>query len=217
MRLPVLIFDFGNVVAHFDYARAFDPIARRRGLTGADLLAQARRDGLTPLVTRYEAGALTDREFAQAVLRLIPGPEPIAFEDFASSWKDIFHLNESVVHLADDLHRQGHLLLLGSNTNPLHAEFFRPRFAQALAPFSHLILSYEVGHNKPSLPFFQACAQKAGVPPADCVFIDDLPENVAGAIAAGMSALVYRDTPTLIRDLATHGVKPKKGDGGNSF
>lgn len=211
LREPVLIFDFGNVVAHFDYARACAPLATRLGRTGEELLRELRGRGLPPLVARYEAGALTDREFAAAVTRLVPELGPIPFTAFAAAWRDIFWLNDSVVHLAAGLKRRGYRLLLGSNTNALHADDFRVRFAAALAPFDRLVLSYQVGEIKPRPGFFLACAAAAEVPPAACVFIDDLPENVQGAREVGMTGLVYRDTPTLRAELAGLGVDLPEG------
>jgi putative hydrolase of the HAD superfamily len=207
MRLPVLIFDFGNVVAHFDYARACAPLGASLGITGAALLDQIRSRGLNRLVARYEQGGLTDREFARAVARLAPELGDLPFDHFAAAWRDIFWLNDSVVELAAGLKRLGYRLLLGSNTNALHADDFRVRFAEALAPFDRLVLSYQVGHIKPTRGFFLACAAAAEAPVHDCVFIDDLAENIDGARAAGMTGLVYRETPALREDLARLGIE----------
>ncbi len=128
-------------------------------------------------------------------------------EQFAAAWRDIFWLNEPVVRLVADLKDRGYTLVLGSNTNALHAEDFRPRFAEALRPFDAVVLSYEVGHMKPDREFFDACANAAGVPAGDCVFIDDLPENIDGARAAGMTGLVYRDVPGLTAQLRDAGCR----------
>ena len=45
------------------------------------------------------------------------------------------------------------------------------------------------------------------MPAASCVFIDDIAENVEGARRAGLTALHYVDTPTLIADLRRAGVE----------
>jgi putative hydrolase of the HAD superfamily len=47
----------------------------------------------------------------------------------------------------------------------------------------------------------------AGRPPGECLFIDDLPENVAGALAAGLHGLVYTDPERLVADLRERGVE----------
>jgi putative hydrolase of the HAD superfamily len=205
MRRPALIFDFGNVIAFFDYARACAVLGRRLGLSGEEFLLRARSAGLDPLVQQYESGAITSRAFSRSFCDLIGLDVP--YDEFATAWSDIFWLNEPVAAIARGLKGRGYPLLLGSNTNDLHAAHFRRRFAEALAPFDHLVLSFEVGHVKPAAGFFHACARAAGVDPGDCVFIDDLPENVEGARDVGLTGLVYRDAQSLVTDLRGVGVE----------
>ena len=99
------------------------------------------------------------------------------------------------------------MLLLGSNTNAIHARLFRRQFAPTLARFDHLILSYEVGHMKPAAGFYQACVDAAGVPANRCVFIDDLAENVEGARSCGLSAVLFRDAEALQSELQAWGIR----------
>ena len=201
---PALIFDFGNVVAHFSYARAAEVLGRRAGLSGEALLARIRAGGLDPLLREYESGRIGAEAFSRGVAGLA-GLE-VAHDEFAAAWADIFTLNEPVARLVAELKRLGYVLVLGSNTNDLHAGRFRVQFAEALAPFDALVLSYEIGHVKPSREFYLACAEAAGVAPGDCVFVDDMPENVEGARAAGLAALLYRDPVELRADLRRLGV-----------
>jgi putative hydrolase of the HAD superfamily len=203
---PALVFDFGNVIAFFDYAIACAPLGERLGLSGEELLAQARKDGLTELVVEYERGRLTTEEFGAAARRLVR-LESISHDEFVTAWTAIFRLNESVARLIPLLKTAGYTLVLGSNTNDLHARHFRPKFAETLGHFDALVMSHEVGHVKPSVEFYQACAQAAGRPLGECIFIDDLPENVAGARAAGMSAILYRDTPALLEEFSRLGIR----------
>lgn len=201
---PALIFDFGNVVAYFDYAIACETLGRPLGISGEKLLDHLREKGLTPLVHRFERGDISEADFSKSVGE-IAGLK-FSSEAFAAAWADIFQLNESVAALMPSLKNQGYLLILGSNTNAIHARKFRRQFAHVLRHFDKLILSFEVRHLKPSKDFYLACSNAAGCPPEDCLFIDDIPENVQGALAAGLDALLYRDTPTLISDLHERGV-----------
>jgi putative hydrolase of the HAD superfamily len=205
MRRPAIIFDFGNVIAHFDYVRAAERLAAPVGISGTELLEKARAVGFTELVKQYESGRMTSAEFATAVGDLVGLSWPL--ETFEAAWADIFWANDSIAPVVEQLKRAGYTLVLGSNTNDLHAAQFRRQFAGTLAHFDRLVLSYEVGHIKPSSGFYHACAAAAGMEPADCVFIDDLPENVEGARAAGLVGLLYVDTPTLLADLARLGVE----------
>jgi glucose-1-phosphatase len=205
MRRPALIFDFGNVLAHFDYRKACAHYARRLGITGEVFLKRLGSLGFSPLVRQYESGKLTAEAFSRGVCAL--AGLDISHDEFAAAWSDIFTLNEPIARLIAFLKGSGYTLVLGSNTNDLHAAQFRRQFAEPLAHFDRLILSYEIGHVKPSAPFYLACAEAAGAPPDQCVFIDDLAENVAGARAAGLMALQFRDVSRLLPELQALGVE----------
>jgi glucose-1-phosphatase len=204
MRRPALIFDFGNVVAHFDHARAASKLGARLGISGEELLERVRPLGFTELLQDFESGRISAEAFSKGVSGLIG--LAIAHDEFAAAWSDIFWANESLEPLFGFLKGRGYTLVLGSNTNDLHAGQFRRQFAETLGHFDRLVLSYEVGHMKPSAAFYVACAEAAGAEPADCVFIDDLPENVVGARAAGLVGLHYRTTEGLLDDLEALGV-----------
>ena len=62
------------------------------------------------------------------------------------------------------------------------------------ALFDATVISGEVGLHKPQPEIYRLAAERLGVEPADCVFVDDLRENCAGAEAVGMTALLHRDT-----------------------
>jgi len=55
-----------------------------------------------------------------------------------------------------------------------------------------------VARAKPAPDLFYLCAAKLGVAPAGCMVIDDNPHGIAGAVAAGMTAIGFVD-PTDMR------------------
>lgn len=199
MPRPALIFDFGNVIAFFDFEKATTKLGVQLGLSGRELYERLGPLGFAKELQLYERGQLSAGEFRERVARLIS--LPITHDEFAAAWSDIFTANASIIPLIEDLKRQGYRLVLGSNTNDLHAAQFRRQFAATLQHFDQLVLSFEVGHVKPARDFYLACARAAQTPPAQCIFIDDLAENVAGAQAAGLMGLLYRDTAELAASL----------------
>ncbi|MFO0954053.1 MAG: HAD family phosphatase [Isosphaeraceae bacterium] len=211
MRLPVLMFDFGNVIGLIDYAPMFDRFARRLGVPAGELERVMLMRGAGELGREFELGRLGPEEFAARVLALAGFELP--YDEFAAAWPDIFTLNEPVARLAGALKRRGHPLLLGSNTNVLHADFYRRRYDEALAPFDHFLFSYEIGAMKPDPAFFEACVRAVGVPAASCVFIDDALANVEGARLAGLQGVLYQDLPRLIADLRALGVEVPDAEG----
>ena len=60
---------------------------------------------------------------------------------------------------------------------------------------------------KPDRAIYTAAAELAGCRPEEVFFVDDLPENVVGARAAGFDAEVFTDVRTLVGDLRRRGVR----------
>jgi putative hydrolase of the HAD superfamily len=65
----------------------------------------------------------------------------------------------------------------------------RSRFGEL---FDAVVISAEVGLRKPDPEIFLLAAERIGVPPAECVFVDDLLHNAEGARAVGMEGIVHR-------------------------
>lgn len=65
----------------------------------------------------------------------------------------------------------------------------------------HVILSGDVGVRKPSRRIYVMAAERCGVAPEQCVFVDDLEHNIAGAERAGMIGVHHTISEETVRDL----------------
>src|SRR5271166_2292658 len=88
MRIPVLMFDFGNVVGFFDYSTVFQRLGLKLGLSAEQFEAMMYERGAARLGLEFESGRLTAEEFARQVTELA-GLE-MSFEEFEVHWPDIF-------------------------------------------------------------------------------------------------------------------------------
>lgn len=79
----------------------------------------------------------------------------------------------------------------------------QPRLADA---FGVTVVSGQEGIMKPDRRIFDILCDRAGVSPADCVFIDDGLHNVEGAKAAGMDAVHFTGADALERALIARGL-----------
>ena len=70
-----------------------------------------------------------------------------------------------------------------------HGRYDRDSFARL---FDAVVISGEVGLYKPQPEIFRLGAERVGLHPAQCVFVDDLVENCEGAEAVGMTAVLHR-------------------------
>ncbi len=197
----VIVFDIGNVLVGLDWAR---PVARIKRLFPqvADAAGALRR--LDSASGRYGLGLITTEEFvAQARQEL--GLDLDA-ETFISLWNDIFVERPYMLPFLQELREQGHRLAICSNTNALHIEFLQS-FSACFAQIHHPIFSHEVHAYKPDLAIYRAVETATGQGAAEHLFLDDLPENVAGARAAGWDAICFETPEQVQRELVARGLR----------
>jgi putative hydrolase of the HAD superfamily len=190
-----LIVDFGGVLTTnvFESFRAFceaeglDPdavrkIFRERG-EGLDLLRQLERGELTidefserfgPLLGVEQTDGLVERLFAGIVA------------------------DEAMVEAVRKVKASGRPVGLISNS---WGGTSYDRVADASELFDVMVISGEVGLNKPEPEIFHLAADRLGVAPKDCVFVDDLRENCEGAEAVGMTAILHRGAEGTVPEL----------------
>jgi len=82
----------------------------------------------------------------------------------------------------------------GLRTGMISNSWGRGRYDRATFDelFDGVVISGEVGLHKPQPEIFELGAERVGLAPASCVFVDDLRENCEGAEAVGMLAVLHR-------------------------
>jgi putative hydrolase of the HAD superfamily len=106
------------------------------------------------------------------------------YERPSSEW-----LTEEVVALMHDTKAAG--LPLVALTNDL-VDFHGPEWADAqewLEPFDTIVDGSVTGVLKPDPAAYRAAIEATGVPAPETVYLDDMPVNVAGGLAAGLQAI----------------------------
>ncbi len=198
--MRTIIFDFGNVVGFFDHGQTLEKLRPFTTMTPEEMYASVY-DG--ELEDRFERGSVEPGALLQEVHQLWQLRCDIEFLE--KSIADIFSPNAEVCDLIPKLARN-HKILLGSNTNAIHSTRFRTQFAAVLSHFDGLVLSHEIGVRKPDAEFFLHCHTLANAKPAECVFVDDLTANIAGARGIGFHGIVYRPNEGLAEQLRALGV-----------
>lgn len=201
--LPVrsLILDFGRVIGYFDHGRTARRLAPHSRFSEAQIIDYLYPDDLEDA---YEKGLVDSGHIVETLRREFD--LRCSDQEIREAVADIFWPNEELCALIPRW-KSKYRLVLGSNTNELHASHFRRQFGEVLGHFDGMILSHEIGVRKPQSRFFERCVEKAGCAPGSCLFIDDLSSNVAGARAAGLQALLYQDLPTLVAELRQLGIE----------
>jgi len=198
--VKAVIFDLGRVIVPFDFDLGYRELHRLTGLDTADI---RRRIGATGLVNQFETGLIEPEPFVAGIARALG--ITMSVEQFSLIWNSIF-LKETLIPEEMLIRlKQRYRLLLLSNTNAIHFAGLEQSYP-LLRHFEEHILSFRVQTMKPAAPIYLHAAKLAGVPPSECLFIDDLPENVVGAQAVGMQALLFQGRMQLEQDFERLGV-----------
>jgi len=177
----VHVFDLGNVLVAFDERLVYQrlrqrcrPGARVEAVFDAHLEAAGVDiggdfDRLHPLLVRDLGLSMT-------------------LEELRLAWNDIFSPMPEMLEVVRESPRPRYLL---STTNAPHVVWLRQHFSYVFALFDHCFLTCEIGLRKPDPALFRHVESVTGHPPERHLLIDDMPQNVAGARAAGWQAIRF--------------------------
>jgi putative hydrolase of the HAD superfamily len=189
-----LLVDYGGVLTTnvFDSFRDF---CDARGLD-RDAIKRLFRDdprSLT-LVRGLETGAVTRQEFEQDFGELlgIDDREDLVVRMFAGVRPD-----EEMQAAVRRARAAG--IRTGLITNSMGDTVYDRSTFDVL--FDGVVVSGEVGLHKPQPEIFLLGAERAGVEPGACVFVDDLRENCEGAEAVGMTSILHRGAGRTLPEL----------------
>ncbi len=189
-----LLVDFGGVLTTnvFESFRAF---CEREDLD-PDKVRRLFREDPQALgeLRRLERGELTEDEFAERFAPLLGIEDTDGLVDrlFAGMEAD-----QAMLDAVRAARRAGVRTGLISNSWGA-GRYDRTSFEEL---FDGVVISGEVGLNKPEAEIYELGAQRVGLAPAECVFVDDLRENCEGAEAVGMTAVLHRGAEGTVAEL----------------
>ena len=193
--IEAVIFDYGGVLA-----RTVDPEPRAAwerglGLTPGTLTATVHDKRLW---VAAQNGSIRSDAHWQAVGEAL-GLSESKLRGLRTAFYAGDVLNQQLLARTDRLRQQGMALGLLSNFS---TDLRGMLEAQDLARrFDHIAISAEIGVMKPDAAAYEAILAMLALPAPACVFIDDLPANVAAARALGMHGIVFEDTAPCLKAL----------------
>lgn len=199
--LRTLIFDLGRVLVPFDFDRIYSRLAGLTGLGRDEILERIRG---TNLVRPFEAGQIEPQEFVQQITRALG--IRLSYEEFAELWSSIFLPHTLIPDEVIASLKNGHRLLVLSNTNAIHFEMIEANYP-ILRHFDDYVLSYKVGFLKPEPEIYRAAIARAECAAAECFFTDDIEENVQAARREGIDAVRFDNCGQLLEELRARGVQ----------
>jgi putative hydrolase of the HAD superfamily len=192
-RYRGLLIDYGGVLTT-DVFASFSAFCELEGLE-PDAISQVFRDdaGCRELILGLETGAVPEEQFEPAVAALL-GVQPSGLID------RLFGATTLDERMAETVRR---LRAGGTRTGLLSNSWGTTRYPRELMAelFDAVVISGEVRMRKPLPEIYALGAERLGLPPAECAFVDDLSVNLAPAAELGMATVHHRTSEDTIAQL----------------
>jgi epoxide hydrolase-like predicted phosphatase len=188
-----LLIDWGGVLTSnlFDSFRAF---CEQEGLAPDAIATRFASDRESRrLLIEFECGRLPEEEFEPQLAAILGVGAPSLIDRlFAGSLPD-----EEMLGAVRRARAAGVRTGLISNSWGTR-RYDRTLLAQL---FDAVVISGEIGIRKPAPEIYELGAQRVGLAPTQCVFVDDLPFNLTPAAELGMGTVHHTSTPDTIAQL----------------
>lgn len=201
MPIRAVIFDYGMVLSN-----PADPVAHARMVAISGLAADALDRAYWRHRHEYDLGLtgpqFWDRVAADNGIRFTPEQIEQLIQTDIRMWTSV---NQDMFAWVAALQNAGIRTAILSNMTAEIKDYMLQEFGW-LAQFHHLTWSCELGIAKPDPAIYLHTCEKLGVRPKEALFLDDKPENVAAADAAGLHGIRFATVEQLRHDLESSGL-----------
>ena len=198
--IRVVLTDLDGVVRRWP-ATQFSSVEDAHGLPRGCMAAAAFHESL---LTDAITGVVTDAEWRRRIAaRLGTQFDPAAAAAVAAWSEGVGEVESATLAVLQAARPAVALGLVSNATTRLADDLSRLGIAGA---FDFIVNSSAVGCAKPSACFYEHALRRSGCTREQVFFVDDRPENVAGATAFGFHGHLFRDAKTLEQALRHAGV-----------
>lgn len=195
-----IIFDIGQVLAAFrwkEYIKAF-------GFTEEMNERLAKATVLSPYWNEVDRGVKTQEEIIELCTSIDPAIESeirLFFKDPTNMVIEFDYSKDWIVSLK----KMGYHIYILSNYGEYQFAHVKNVF-QFLKYVDGAVISYEVKCIKPEPKIYQTLLDRYQLKGEECVFIDDLNNNLIGAKAFGIETILFQNQEQAMRDLQKLGI-----------
>ncbi|MFA6542331.1 MAG: HAD family phosphatase [Bacteroidota bacterium] len=188
-KISVLLFDMGRVLVKID----FDAFPNALGLQTIES-REPYRQAAMKLEYLYECGKITTEEFLDSLYAAFGSR--FSREQLLDAYNEIIvEENTGILPLVQKAKGKYRIAVL-SNTSEAHWKKSLET-APMLQLFPETFTSFQIGAMKPKAIVYETVIASLGVPAPSILFIDDVQENIDGALACGMKGILYTTTADL--------------------
>lgn len=187
--IKAIIFDLGGVILNIDYQRTIDAFKKLGVDNFETCFSQASQ---TKIFDDFETGQISSQQFINGLLPYLKeGTSP---NKVVQAWNAIvLDQPKEKIELLKTLKKSYPLYLL-SNTNALHVQVVRRRWAEVTPEsmehfFDKIYFSHEIHLRKPNEEIFRYVCDDQKLNPENVLFIDDSIQHIVGAQRFGLQTI----------------------------
>lgn len=193
-----LVFDMGNVLIYWTGELMLDWMGVKETEERSNMLDKMFRSREWPLL---DWGIIGEEEAEELFVSKL-GEKYRPYVHRSLNWYDMIHPVPGMAAFIAKKKKEGYGIYLLSNAEAAVREYFH------LIPgsefFDGIMFSAEVKLIKPMPEIYDLLLEKYSLRADECLFIDDLPVNAAGALHEGMHSIVFRGDIEEIENYLNH-------------
>jgi putative hydrolase of the HAD superfamily len=201
--IKAILFDLGNVVVKLKT----DALEEGYGAYSEEAKKRIEEYVLdSKNVNEYMEGKLTSSQFYERTRRLFK--MDIRYQEFYRIWNSMFDHYPEVEEMIKVLKKKYPeiKLVLISNTNLAHWDHIKEEY-DVLKLLDGIVVSHEVGVQKPDSGIFNEAMRLAGSAPKNTFYTDDRPDLIDAARVMGIRAFQFTGHESLRENLAKCGIQ----------
>ncbi len=186
-NVKAFIFDFGNVLINLDYQLMYGTFRSYLGKDFDSIFYGLKKDNF---IEKVESGVYTAEKMTALINEY---GASLSVAQLTEAWNALLlDIPSERLFLLEQLSKRYPIYLL-SNTNLVHIEHIFSNLEKEYGynpikmSFDQLYLSYEIGFVKPQTQIYEYLLNDAHLRPSECLFFDDLQENLDGASSLGIN------------------------------
>jgi len=196
MSIRCIVFDLGGVVVDVDRLYLIQGIRQATGLAkqAVEDILFAPTNHAQSLSDQYHTGHLDSEQFLSAITGQFD--YKVNNQQLLDIWLAMLRGENAAVLKVIKLLQQRFTLACYSNSNAIHWEHMFANY-RCFDYFNQSMSSHQEGLLKPDPKVYELVTRRLNATPQECLLVDDLEENINGAIQAGWQGIRFSTAKAL--------------------
>ena len=191
-----LIFDLGKVIFDLSFDRVFQSWATTSGSRFEDIKSNFQFDTVSD---DFEKRQISPEHFREIVLKRLN--IKLSDKEFDMGWCNLYlDKYAGVDNLLANLKAKYRLVAL-TNTNAIHNNTWRMKYADTLTHFEKVFSSHELATRKPENKIYEIVLEYLKLKPEQTIFLDDNIDNINGAKNLGIKTILVESYEQMMGEM----------------